>query len=870
MSTRDLRSRVKSLARLLKQEIDDHLLFWTALVVTSFVFVTVPQVSHIWRQIEPAGMGLLCVPFVVFLFAVICFYGLSVFTVMRPLPLSHVQLRVAHWHARRPQQLWRWLARFCWLSVEYSCRLVPAAREWLWREPVRRGTRCLYTALAALVMALAIFVFGASPDGSSAYPLAAVLCRNIGLLVFLIGLWLFWPSSTRRVHHIGPAVGRLISWFLVTSLVGEAVWILAGHGWLGVSYRLYSIWAVCHLFTMAALIALLIDRMHVEWRAPVRPVAMLVVVFLALTQGDPARVDPREAERFVGNRAHQVVQAESAPLPRPEWRKELLLRIEAIPVHEGPVVLVAASGGGSRAAIFTALVLELLARTPVDCGPIVGRSTASLPGRTFADNIVLISSVSGGSLAAADFVTERARGNHLCAADPPRNSTESELQCVCLARLRSFLDSLAKSAPPDQPHVDLDDTIASLQEWRRLERELTANLRESMPAADEAVRAQLDVVDRWLALLEAIHWLQTHEHEARAAEAGADDTTRVGWVLHSRNLDRMSTDFMAPLLRGMMSVALNRGDALARFWNELFEWHGVTSLRGPAPQHLWAEAQRSPFVIYNATDVAHGRRLAIGFPPVPENLWPVNGTAAATARQLPVVFPSGEGGMDVALARAVRMSSNFPWGFRVQEVPRKNDPLRILDGGVLDNTGLDTIFHVITALQREAAVPASASAAILEALRARGVLLLEIDSGAKPSARVTRGIAAAVVEPFAALTNAAWSQAERAKDYYLEQVHQILSPNVDRQLAFHMVLSCNADHDNSDSDSDVMTAWTLGPRDKAEVLARFFGQVTLWDRSRREIVTALRDAPATAAEMPTQSRLDRRANEGAKLDRRSK
>ena len=33
---------------------------------------------------------------------------------------------------------------------------------------------------------------------------------------------------------------------------------------------------------------------------------------------------------------------------------------------EGPVVFVAASGGGSRAAIFTALVLELLDQTPFD------------------------------------------------------------------------------------------------------------------------------------------------------------------------------------------------------------------------------------------------------------------------------------------------------------------------------------------------------------------------------------------------------------------------------------------------------------------------------------------------------------------------
>jgi hypothetical protein len=47
-----------------------------------------------------------------------------------------------------------------------------------------------------------------------------------------------------------------------------------------------------------------------------------------------------------------------------QWFDQFSNRIEAIP-DEGPVVFVAATGGGSRAAIFAALTLETLQRTPI-------------------------------------------------------------------------------------------------------------------------------------------------------------------------------------------------------------------------------------------------------------------------------------------------------------------------------------------------------------------------------------------------------------------------------------------------------------------------------------------------------------------------
>ncbi len=62
-----------------------------------------------------------------------------------------------------------------------------------------------------------------------------------------------------------------------------------------------------------------------------------------------------------------------------------------LPGDDGPVVVVAASGGGSRAAIYTAYTLERLHRDTPDV----------------ADHLQAVSSVSGGSLASAAYVARR-------------------------------------------------------------------------------------------------------------------------------------------------------------------------------------------------------------------------------------------------------------------------------------------------------------------------------------------------------------------------------------------------------------------------------------------------------------------------------
>lgn len=68
------------------------------------------------------------------------------------------------------------------------------------------------------------------------------------------------------------------------------------------------------------------------------------------------------------------------------------------------LVGIAVSGGGSRSAYFLACVLDALRRVPVDAAP-------GQPARSLLDEVDYLSSVSGGSLAAAYYALERPDGS---------------------------------------------------------------------------------------------------------------------------------------------------------------------------------------------------------------------------------------------------------------------------------------------------------------------------------------------------------------------------------------------------------------------------------------------------------------------------
>jgi hypothetical protein len=213
----------------------------------------------------------------------------------------------------------------------------------------------------------------------------------------------------------------------------------------------------------------------------------------------------------------------------------------------------------------------------------------------------------------------------------------------------------------------------------------------------------------------------------------------------------------------------------------------------------------------------------------------------------------------------VRLSSNFPFGFRVSEVkvPRGARAfVHVLDGGVVDNTGLDTIYELCKALQRHADAASSPyrgrARAALEGLRRRGVVLLEIDAGAKPAGTTPWRFdpLGGPREPLQGLDNASYTNAEVVKQLYVNEVRRALTrdQNVLRGLAaeasappgdfpeqlagataMHLVFQCNHYLPGQKAqDPEVMTAWALGPRDKAQIVQRFLIELEVWDQHRRD------------------------------------
>ena len=139
------------------------------------------------------------------------------------------------------------------------------------------------------------------------------------------------------------------------------------------------------------LIARLIEGVHRPWRT-VKALALLVVV-LILSRGTKIQTNENV------NGVSEYKQAA-------HWLDVFQSRLEATP--SGPAVFIAASGGGSRAAIHTALVLEGIRETHP----------------TFSRNVAVISAVSGRSLATAYYLNEER------SVDAPKRLTSSSLSMV--------------------------------------------------------------------------------------------------------------------------------------------------------------------------------------------------------------------------------------------------------------------------------------------------------------------------------------------------------------------------------------------------------------------------------------------------------
>ncbi|MCB9880846.1 MAG: hypothetical protein H6834_03565 [Planctomycetes bacterium] len=548
------------------------------------------------------------------------------------------------------------------------------------------------------------------------------------------GAWIGWPLGARATHNsaaVHRLCGRMLTAYWVSILVGELLWYGISISGGALSNRNYSVWALFEITLVILLVARLLDELQARVRkGPLRLGAMVVAfVVLALS----------------GHSSIGRARSNDATVRATRWLDQVEKRLAAIP--DGPVLLVSASGGGSRAALFASMVLESLQRTPTGVEPGEGGRVPTL-----ADHVLLVSSVSGGSLATAWFVT--------------KNSMEV--------------------VPGHRQTTGLD---------------LAARMRDV--AALSAARGSGDARAK---ILDALSERCTQLFEAMSADAALPN---LPIPFRSAFADAMSTDFVAPLLRGALLPGVDRDRSLVDAWNRQFGWRDVSNESA-------YDASR-PIVLFNAALSKEGRGFAIGFPRTSD---PLNGPALVT-------FDQEHPDRSLSLAEMVRLSAGFPWLTPVAVVASENGTTsHVVDGGIVDNTGMETLARVTRRLVEvgewsEGDGPAKQQAArVLASIRARGVVIVEIDSGAK---KLKLGASAqlfpALFEPVDALQIALDRNARRARDRAISELRTLLMNRAEPgKLAGGWPMSVRF---SCDQFEDVMTSWSLGPRDKASIWTTF-------------------------------------------------
>lgn len=297
------------------------------------------------------------------------------------------------------------------------------------------------------------------------------------------------------------------------------------------------------------------------------------------------------------------------------------------------------------------------------------------------------------------------------------------------------------------------------------------------------------------------------------------------WPLSSDALDDMFVDFNAPLLRGVVMPGVSRGGGLASFWSDYLGW----------PASL-PEDGSVPLLFINTASARTGGRVVTGKPPLPPRMVSDGTQQEAQARSTSELTTTG----DIALADAVRASANFPFIVDlpgVVDAAGHREPL--IDGGVFDNTGLDTfvlLLRGLTDTERWKKNPQAQAGIDLffKQLEARGVLFVEIDSGAKPpSLDESAGTEGPISTPLSALSRASHAFASDMATFQKAEIGRLLAGRrVTMMQTSYAYGEVELAKDASDAQrqcmaenqDEVMTAWALGPKDKGRLLGQFLWQ----------------------------------------------
>ncbi|HUG20062.1 MAG TPA: patatin-like phospholipase family protein [Planctomycetaceae bacterium] len=812
-----LKSPVLAALSWLNQVLKNHLLSCIVVPVGLYVIFRVPQIYNIWRQ-GPNREN----DFTIWLL----FWGYVVI-------LAGYFLGAMLIFTAESLKGWRKAFLPVELSLSWLLKTVSTKRS------AATGTIVVLTASALVGAGLWFEAF------ENWYSLSRIYWESTFLWLLITSIWYgcWWIWSLGQEADPDQPLSeplrlsaRFLACLFVGYLAGEIIWLLASFQVWNFSFRNYAIWGVYQTLIFFILIARGADQLSRDSKYPVRFLAMTSMVLFFFVAQPWMHHD---------NQIMAMKMESQEPAPGdPEVVKELphlaevwqayrhydflIERIEQTEKYE-PIVFVAASGGGSRAAIFSALILEGLAREKI---------APEDPGyqKTWADQIVLISSVSGGSLASAHFVQ--------------RGMNESSL----------YDDGVLQSAIRTDLIQELPQAAAEVARFYNQDKSSKVPLGAS--SSCNLAQTIAEIENNSATFFEE---LKAHLTEHPGEVIRDSDAGKLGWIIDARMIDEISLDFMAPLFRGATSLVTPRGNALGDFWTDRFGWASPMAF-APTPATPEANALKPkiyPLVLLNATNVRTGSRLVASYAFRNGDRDEDGNQNAGPPRNVLLWLPDGYQAK-LTLSQAVRLSSNFPFGFPAAQILLNGQDdvaildgrdgeaildggnVEILDGGIIDNTGLDTIHAFFEQLIHDAdpqhtKLPSRREKAerLIALLRERRIVLIEIDSGAKPEAQqdnLDRGLFSALTTPLDALNNSSYHSADISKRRYLREINEIISghltqsPNGSDRPSAADGLTDNRVWDApdirflcnyKDESAAVMTAWALGPRDKASVIARF-------------------------------------------------
>ena len=791
-------------AQNLRSGIERHLLTILAVPICLGLLLFVPQIRYAFslpHLSSHPGAALICTLLTVTFFA----YHFATFLIMIPGVVRDAT------ESGSPRMTRAVEASISW-PVKWALRLRPSARV-----PV--GFALAATTIALFILAVYDVLV---PD---AYPLLRPSVINLTGILFLLGVWVALLPAVDTPDNLGlirRTQGRMLGWLLVTYFLGETIWLIASIGILGrlqhaLGFLLYTQWAILQILFLILNVARVIDFWHSRagcW--PIRFAFSLILVVSLLTSYLPL------SARMIASSPQSENQEPALASAQSKWLEQLTSRVESVPF--GPAIIVACSGGGSRAALFASLVLEGLLREDSLGGK------GALEEYKLGEHVVMISSVSGGSLATGYCLANGYRQSRELAV--LQNSGQAEI----LRRVGDILDEEGARA------------ARKLEGWKGTE------LCEQIEAQAKGIAAARAFLNDVLGVAQGGDGDPSEDTGIPVSSTGGLDPEQYRWVFDSQFVDDMATDFMAPILRGALTPFVSRGEALRAFWEQRFGWHGRASAT--------ANTGNAPLVFFNTCNTSWGTRLTIGFPPLPNRFFLGRNPKEASAFPTLCLADLAPGSA-IEMTEAVRLSSNFPWGFRSRRISGTAGSINILDGGMVDNTGLDTVYEVLLRLKE---IPEGVK--VLSQLARLGVVILEVDSGSKPHiSRSLRPVRSGLAEPLATYSNTLHTNGEVVKKYYRDGIKQVLKEELQKsilaeagklksdetqcqirllekdfpEVVLHYTFQCEhfgdglplaADEQGSGAGDrpapSVMTAWALGPREKARVIARFLVELGTW------------------------------------------